>query len=128
VGERTAEALKIELGSAVPQATERRMEVSGRDLVNGLPRTVVVGSAEVREALLEPIAAILEAVRGVLERTPPELSADLLDRGIVLTGGGALLAGMDEVLRLATGVPVRVAEDPITCVALGTGLADPKDL
>ncbi len=128
VGERTAEALKIELGSAVPQATERRMEVSGRDLVNGLPRTVVVGSVEVREALLEPISSILEAVRGVLERTPPELAADLLDRGIVLTGGGALLAGMDEVLHQATGVPVRVAEDPITCVALGTGLADPKEL
>ena len=128
VGERTAEALKIELGSAVPQAVERRMEVSGRDLVNGLPRTVVVGSGEVREALLEPIASILEAVRGVLERTPPELSADLLDRGIELTGGGALLAGLDELLRQATGVPVRVAEDPITCVALGTGLANPRDL
>ena len=128
VGEQTAESLKIELGSAVPVAEQRQMEVRGRDVVNGLPRTVLVGSQEVQEALSEPIGSIVEAVRGVLERTPPELAADLLDRGVVLTGGGALLAGLDELIRQATGLPVRVAEDPITCVALGTGMADPRNL
>ena len=128
VGERSAEMLKIQLGSVYPTGEERRMEVRGRDLVNGLPRTVVVSSEEVREALAEPISAILEALKGVLERTPPELAADLLDRGIVLTGGGALLGGLDTFLHEATGLPVRVAEDPITCVALGTGLADPRNL
>jgi len=128
VGEQTAESLKIELGSAVPVAEQRQMEVRGRDVVNGLPRTVLVGSQEVQEALSEPIGSIVEAVRGVLERTPPELAADLLDRGVVLTGGGALLSGLDELIRQATGLPVRVAEDPITCVALGTGMADPRNL
>jgi len=128
VGEQTAELLKIELGSAVPVSETRQMEVRGRDLVNGLPRTVLVGSQEVQEALSEPIGAILEAVRGVLERTPPELAADLLDQGVVLTGGGALLSGLDELLHQSTGLPVRVAEDPITCVVLGTGMADPRNL
>jgi len=128
VGEQTAESLKIELGSAVPVAESRQMEVRGRDLVNGLPRTVLVGSQEVQEALSEPIGSILGAVRGVLERTPPELAADLLDQGVVLTGGGALLSGLDDLLHQATGLPVRVAEDPITCVALGTGMADPRNL
>ena len=128
VGERTAENLKIQLGSAWPTGSAREMEVRGRDLVNGLPRTVVVGSDEIREALMEPLTSILDAVHAVLERTPPELAADLLDRGIVLTGGGAQLEGLDELLRNATGVPVRVAADPITCVAIGTGTADPRTL
>lgn len=128
VGERTAENLKIQLGSAWPIGSAREMEVRGRDLVNGLPRTVVVGSDEIREALMEPLTSILDAVHAVLERTPPELAADLLDRGIVLTGGGAQLEGLDELLGNATGVPVRVAADPITCVAIGTGTADPKNL
>lgn len=128
VGERTAEGLKVQLGSAWPMAEPRRMEVRGRDLVNGLPRTVLAGSDEIREALLEPVGSIVDTVKAVLERTPPELAADLLDNGIVLTGGGALLAGLDELLHRSTGVPVRVADDPITCVAVGTGLADPKSL
>lgn len=128
VGERTAEALKVQLGSAFPDGDPRRMEVRGRDLVDGLPRTVLASSDEIREALMEPIGAIVDTVRSVLERTPPELAADLLDHGIVLTGGGAQMAGLDRLLQQATGLPVRVADDPITCVVRGTGLADPKTL
>ena len=99
------------------------MQVGGRDLIEGLPRTVEVTSAEVREALAEPVTQIVDRVRGVLEETPPELSADILRRGIWLTGGGALLRGLDLLLAAATGMPVHVAQDPLSCVAIGTGLA-----
>ena len=98
------------------------MEIRGRDLINGLPKTVKVTSEEIREALGEPIGAIVEAVKGVLEKTPPELSADIIDRGVILTGGGALLRGLDRLLSEVTGVPAIIAEDPLSCVALGTGM------
>ena len=122
IGERTAEEVKIKIGSAYPLEEEMTMEVRGRDLVAGLPKTVTISSEEVREALAEPIAAIVEAVRITLERTPPELSADLIERGMVLAGGGGLLRGLDKLLSEQTGLPVHIAEDPITAVALGTGM------
>ncbi|MBU3934051.1 MAG: rod shape-determining protein [Candidatus Omnitrophica bacterium] len=121
VGERTAEEIKIKIGSAYPLDEELTMEVRGRDLVAGLPKVITVSSEEVREALAAPINAIVEATRVALERTPPELSADLIERGIVMAGGGALLRGIDKLLSEETGLPVHVAEDPITSVALGTG-------
>ena len=121
IGERTAEAIKHQVGSAMPLAEEIQVEVRGRDLVAGVPRMTTVTSAEIREALAEPILAIVEAVKLSLERTPPELSADILDRGIMLTGGGALLRGLDERIRRETSLPVFVAEDPLTAVARGTG-------
>ncbi|KPK42388.1 MAG: rod shape-determining protein MreB [Omnitrophica WOR_2 bacterium SM23_29] len=121
IGERTAEEIKIKIGSAYPLEEELTLEVRGRDLVAGLPKTVTISSEEVREALAEPIAAIVEAVRITLERTPPELSADLIERGLVLAGGGALLRGLDKLLSEQTGLPVHIADDPITAVALGTG-------
>ena len=123
IGDQTAEQIKIFLGSAYPVGEEKSMQVGGRDLIEGLPRTVEVTSAEVREALAEPVTQIVDRVRGLLEETPPELSADILRRGIWLTGGGALLRGLDQLLAAATGMPVHVAEDPLSCVALGTGLA-----
>ena len=98
------------------------MEIRGRDLINGLPKTVKITSEEVREALSEPLQAIVEAVKAVLEKTPPELAADIIDRGIILTGGGALLRGLDTLLSEITGIPVIVADDPLSCVAVGTGL------
>jgi rod shape-determining protein MreB and related proteins len=122
IGERMAEEIKIKIGSAYPLEEEMTMEVRGRDLVAGLPKTVTISSEEVREALAEPIAAILEAVRITLERTPPELSADLIERGMVLAGGGGLLKGLDKLLSEQTGLPVHIADDPITAVALGTGI------
>jgi rod shape-determining protein MreB len=121
IGERTAEAIKCEVGSAMPLKEEITIQVKGRDLVNGVPKTTEVSSVEIREALNEPIAQIVEAVKVTLERTPPELSADILDRGIMLTGGGALLKGIDERIRLETNLPVHVAEDPLTAVVRGTG-------
>ncbi|MBF8297107.1 MAG: rod shape-determining protein MreB [Bacteroidetes bacterium] len=121
IGERTAEAIKCEVGSAMPLKEEITIQVKGRDLVNGVPKTTEVSSVEIREALNEPIAQIVEAVKVTLERTPPELSADILDRGIMLTGGGALLKGLDERIRLETNLPVHVAEDPLTAVVRGTG-------
>src|SRR5512137_2371896 len=121
IGERTAEAIKCEVGSAMPLKEEITIQVKGRDLVNGVPKTTEVSSVEIREALNEPIAQIVEAVKVTLERTPPELSADILDRGIMLTGGGALLKGLDERIRLETNLPVHVAEDPLTAVARGAG-------
>ncbi len=121
IGERTAEAIKHQVGSAMPLEEEIQVEVRGRDLVAGVPRMTTVTSAEIREALAEPILAIVEAVKLSLERTPPELSADILDRGIMLTGGGALLRGLDERIRRETSLPVFVAEDPLTAVARGTG-------
>ncbi|MEK6755289.1 MAG: rod shape-determining protein [Bacteroidota bacterium] len=121
IGERTAEAIKCEVGSAMPLKEEITIQVKGRDLVNGVPKTTEVSSVEIREALNEPIAQIVEAVKITLERTPPELSADILDRGIMLTGGGALLKGLDERIRLETNLAVHVAEDPLTCVVRGSG-------
>jgi rod shape-determining protein MreB len=121
IGERTAEQVKIEIGSAAPLAEPREMEVKGRHLVEGRPTTVVLNDADVREALAEPVRQIILAVRDALERIPPELSADVCDRGIVLSGGGALLHNFDERLRLETGLPVEVAADPMSAVVLGAG-------
>jgi rod shape-determining protein MreB len=130
VGERRAEEIKIKLGSAYPMGGERRtMEVKGRDLIDGIPKTIVIGDDEIREALREPIMTIVDAVRTALERTPPELAADIVDKGIVLTGGGALLKGLDLLLRHETNLPITVADDPLSCVALGTGkVLDELDL
>ncbi len=123
IGDRTAEDIKTKIGSAYPMEQEFSMPVRGRDLVAGLPKTVEVTSAEIREALSEPIMAIVEKVKRVLEKTPPELAADIIERGIVLTGGGALLRGLEKLLSAATGIPVWIAEDPLSCVAIGTGRA-----
>ncbi len=123
IGDRTAEEIKIKIGSAYPLETELRMEVRGRDLVAGLPKTVEVTSEEVRTAITEPVSLIVEKVKNTLEQTPPELSSDIIERGIMLTGGGALLRGIDRLLSLETNIPIHVAEDPLTCVALGTGRA-----
>ena len=123
IGERTAEEIKIKIGSAYPMEKEAAMEVKGRDLVAGLPKTLTITSQEVREAMLEPISTIVESVRVTLERCPPELSADLVDRGLVLAGGGALLRGLDKLLQEETGLPVHIAEDPLSAVAEGTGRA-----
>jgi rod shape-determining protein MreB len=121
VGERTAEDIKIRIGSAYPLEQELTMEVKGRDLVAGLPKTLTVTSQEVREAILEPVSQIVESVRIALERCPPELAADLVDRGIMLAGGGALLRGVDKLLAEETGLPVHIADDPLSAVAEGTG-------
>ena len=123
VGDRTAEELKINIGAAFPRKETIFMEVTGRNLVSGLPKTVNVGSDEMIEALDEPVQAILEAVHDVLERTPPEISSDIFDRGIIMTGGGALLYGLDMRIQQYTRVPCFVAEDAISCVAIGTGRA-----
>jgi rod shape-determining protein MreB len=122
IGERTAEQIKIEIGSAYPPEEEESMEIKGRDLVAGIPKTMKISSVQVREALSEPADAIIEAVRQALEETPPELSADILDTGIVVTGGGALLKGLDKRLREETNLPINIAEDPLTCVVRGTGV------
>jgi len=121
IGEQTAEKIKISIGNAFPLEEEKKMEVKGRDLVSGIPKTIELSSEEVREALTEPINAIIDAVRTALEKTPPELSSDIVDRGIVLAGGGSLLKNIDLLLREATGLPVMRAEDPVSCVALGAG-------
>src|SRR6185436_8207875 len=121
IGERTAERIKMELGSASVLPKRKEMEVKGRHMLEGKPITVTLNDNEVREALEDPIRQIIIAVRDALERTPPELSADICDRGIVLTGGGALLQNMDERLRRETGLPVQVAEDPLSSVVLGAG-------
>jgi rod shape-determining protein MreB len=123
IGERTAEDIKIKIGSAYPQKDEQSIEVRGRDLVSGLPRTVRMTSTEIREAMAEPIAAIVEAVKMTLERTPPELAADIVDRGIIMAGGGSLLRGLDRLLSEETGMPVMLTEDPLSSVVLGTGRA-----
>jgi rod shape-determining protein MreB len=121
IGERTAEQIKLEIGSAYPLDEPLTMEIKGRDLIEGIPKTLTVTDAEIREALAEPISIIVNAVRVALEKTPPELSADIVDRGIVLTGGGSLLQNLDRLLREETGLPVSVAEDPLSSVVLGTG-------
>jgi rod shape-determining protein MreB and related proteins len=128
IGEPTAEQIKIQIGSAAPVGEEREMEVKGRDLVSGIPKTVRVHSSEVREAVQEPIQQIVDAVRRALEITPPELASDIVDRGIVMTGGGALIRGLDVLLQQETGLPIHLDEDPMTCVVRGTGriLDDPE--
>ncbi|MBF0493586.1 MAG: rod shape-determining protein [Candidatus Omnitrophica bacterium] len=123
IGERTAEDIKISIGSAYPMEQELTMEVRGRDLVAGLPKSITVNSEEIREALSEPIAQIVEAVRVTLERTPPELSADLIEKGLIMAGGGSLLVGIDKLISEETGLPVHIADDPLTAVVLGTGKA-----
>lgn len=123
VGERTAEEIKMKIGSAYPIEQELRLEVRGRDLTGGLPRTIEISSEEMREALMEPLRAILERCCTVLEDTPPELSSDIIGNGIYVTGGGALLKGIDRLLSSATDIPVRVADNPLHCVAIGTGRA-----
>ena len=121
IGERTAEEIKMKIGSAYPLDKEESMEIKGRDLVAGVPKTMKITSSQVREAIAEPIDAIIDAVRSALEHTPPELASDILERGIILTGGGALIRGLDKRLRQETNLPVIVADDPLTCVARGTG-------
>src|SRR5437870_6144299 len=121
LGERTSEEIKIALGSAFPSPDEPHAEIRGRDLVSGLPKTIVVSAEEIRKAIEEPVNAIIDAVKTTLDKCPPELSGDVMDRGIVLTGGGALLRGLDERLKHETGMPVHIAEDPLDSVALGSG-------
>jgi len=123
VGDRTAEEVKIQIGTALPLERELQMEVRGRDLIAGLPRTIPITSSEVMEAIEMPLQQLVAAVRGVLEQTPPELSSDIIDKGMVMSGGGSLLRNIDRLLTQVTGVPCHVAENPLNCVALGTGLA-----
>jgi len=128
IGEPTAEAIKIQVGSAAPTTDEHEMEAKGRDLVSGIPKVVRVHSSEIREAIQEPIQQIVDAVRRALEITPPELASDIVDRGIVMAGGGSLIRGLDILLSQETSLPIRVDEDPLTCVVRGTGriLDDPE--
>ena len=121
IGERTGEDIKIQLGSAYPMEEKMTIEIKGRDLVTGIPKTMIITDEEVRDAIWEPISTIVETVKIALERTPPELAADIVDRGIVLAGGGGLLHGLDTLLREETGLPVSIAEDPLSAVVLGTG-------
>ncbi len=121
IGERSSEQIKMDVGSAFPLKEPIQMEIKGRDLVEGVPKTLTISDEEIREALTEPVTTIVEAVRMALERTPPELSADIMDKGIVLSGGGSLLRGLDQRLRNETGLPVVLAEDPLSSVVLGTG-------
>jgi rod shape-determining protein MreB and related proteins len=121
IGERTAEQIKIAIGSAYPEEEIRTMQVKGRDLVGGIPKTIEITSEEIREAMQEPVNSIVEAVRLALEKTPPELAADIVDKGIVLVGGGALIRNLDILLREETGLPILVAENPLTAVVLGSG-------
>lgn len=121
IGERTAEEVKIQIGSAFPKQKEETMDIRGRDLVSGLPKTLKITSTEIQEALKDPVSSIIDAIKMTLEKTPPELAADIMDRGIMLTGGGALLSGIDKLIRQETGMPVQIADQPLDCVALGTG-------
>jgi rod shape-determining protein MreB len=121
IGERTAEKVKIQIGSAYPMEDRRTMEVKGRDLVTGVPKTIIITDEEVREALNEPVQAIVDVVKIALERTPPELSSDIVDKGIMLAGGGGMIRGLDILLREETGLPITVAEDPLAAVVMGTG-------
>ncbi|HEY5576085.1 MAG TPA: rod shape-determining protein [Clostridiaceae bacterium] len=123
IGERTAEKIKIELGSAFDLGEEATMEIRGRDLITGLPKVVVIKETEIREALREPINAIIEAIKTTLEKTPPELASDIIDKGITLAGGGALLRGLADLIKAETHMPVHIAESPLDCVALGAGKA-----
>ena len=121
IGERTAEDIKINIGSAFPLEEEATMDIKGRDLMDGLPKNIQITSEEIREALADPLSMVLDAIRTTLEKTPPELSADIIDHGITLTGGGALLRGLDQLIEKETGMPVHIAESPLDCVAMGTG-------
>jgi rod shape-determining protein MreB len=123
IGEPTAEAIKKQIGSAMPGSEIREIDITGRHLAEGVPRSFVVSSNEILEALTEPLNSIVSAVKNALEHTPPELAADIADRGMMLTGGGALLRDLDRLLAEETGLPVRVAEDPLTCVVRGCGIA-----
>jgi rod shape-determining protein MreB len=129
IGERTAEQIKTEIGSAFPMNEKNTFEAKGRDLVAGIPKTLTISDDEVREAILEPITTIVDAIKIALERTPPELAADIVDRGIVLAGGGSLLRGLEMLIREETELPIAIAEDPLTCVVRGTGkVLDELDL
>ena len=129
IGERTSENIKIQIGSAYPLDEPRKMEIKGRDLVDGIPKTLTINDSDIREALHDPIFAIVDAVKTALERTPPELAADIAEKGIVLAGGGSLLHGLDTLIALETHLKVRVADDPLSCVVLGTGkVLDELDL
>ena len=121
IGERTAENIKICIGSAYPYENEETVEIKGRNLADGFPKNVILTPQEIREALVDSIVAILEAIRNTLEKTPPELSADIIDKGITLTGGGAMLKGLDRLITIETGMPVHIAENPLDCVAMGAG-------
>ena len=121
IGERTAENIKICIGSAYPYENEETVEIKGRNLADGFPKNIILTPQEIREALVDSIVAILDAIRSTLEKTPPELSADIIDRGITLTGGGAMLKGLDRLITIETGMPVHIAENPLDCVALGAG-------
>ena len=121
LGERTAEEIKMAIGSAFPLPEEPRAEIRGRDLVTGLPRNIIITAEETRRAIEEPVSTIVDAVKTTLDKTPPELAADIMDRGIVLTGGGALLRGLDERLKHETGMPIHISENPLHAVALGAG-------
>jgi rod shape-determining protein MreB len=121
IGNQTAEEIKLEIGSAFAMKDEVQAEVRGRDMLTGLPKTVIISSEEIRDALEEPVGQIVDAIKSTLDKTPPELAADIMDRGIVLAGGGALLNGLDERLRHETQMPVQLAESPLTCVAVGSG-------
>ncbi|MBQ6631058.1 MAG: rod shape-determining protein [Romboutsia sp.] len=121
IGERTAEDVKISIGSAFKDDQEHNMQIRGRDLISGLPKTIEISSTEVRDALKEPINSIVDAIKSTLEKTPPELASDIMENGIMLTGGGALLRGLDKLVKQETGMPVQIAENPLDCVALGTG-------
>ena len=123
IGERTAEEVKIRIGSALPLSEPLQMEVKGRDLIAGLPRTIPLASGEVTEAIEQPLQQIISAVRGVLEQTPPELASDIIDKGMVMSGGGSLLRNLDTLLTQVTGIPCLVAENPLNSVAVGTGRA-----
>jgi len=123
IGERTAEDIKKAIGTALPIKDDASMDVRGRDLVTGLPKTVTITAAEIREALAEPVSAIVDAVKVTLEQTPPELAADIMDRGIMMAGGGSLLAGLDQLIANETGMPVHLTEDPLKAVVMGTGMA-----
>lgn len=129
IGERTAENIKISIGNAYPFEDERMMEIKGRDLVAGAPKTIEITSSQVHDALADPLSEIVDAVKTALEKTPPELASDIVDNGIVLTGGGALMSNLDVLLREKTGLPVSIAEDPLTCVVIGSGkVLDELDL
>jgi rod shape-determining protein MreB and related proteins len=121
LGERTSEAIKVAVGSVFPMPDELIAEIKGRDLVSGLPKTIHITAEEVRKAIEEPVSSIIDAIKNTLDRTPPELAADIMEKGIVLTGGGALLRGFDERLKHETGMPVHIADNPLSSVAIGSG-------
>lgn len=123
IGERTAEEIKINVGTAYPKGRKEEIDIRGRDLISGLPKTLTITSEQAYEALKEPVADIIDCLRSVLERTPPELSADIIDKGIVMTGGGSLLHGLDRLITDTTGIAAHIADDPVSCVAKGTGVA-----